>query len=164
MTSQDNFATIWQDIETKHRSLWSSRSFQPGEVVSNLHAGKYLSERTSGSLQIGDYQHILIFPEILHSITHSCNPNVFFDTKAMHLICLRPIRVNEEFTFFRPSVEWQIAQPFECRCGSYNCLQYVAGAANLPIEKLEKYMLSDFIREKATAKKQAKEILVSNVA
>jgi hypothetical protein len=164
MTSQDNFATIWQDIETKHRSLWSSRSFQPGEVVSNFYAGKYSPERMPGSIQIGDYQHILLMPELLHSITHSCNPNVFFDVKAMHLICIRPIRANEELCFFRPSVEWQVPQAFDCRCGSHNCLQHINGAANIPIEKLENYKLSDFIREKAMAKRQAKEILVSNVA
>jgi hypothetical protein len=164
MTSQDNFATIWQDLETKHRSLWSNRAFQKGEIISNLHAGKHLSERVPGSIQIADYQYFLLMPEILHCITHSCNPNVFFDLTAMQLVCLRPIRANEELTFFRPSVEWQMHQAFECRCGSHRCLQNINGAANIPWEKLERYRISDFIKEKAMAKKQAKEILVSNVA
>jgi hypothetical protein len=164
MTSHDNFATIWQDIETKHRSLWSNRSFQPGEVISKLYAGKYLAERMPGSLQVADFQYILLMPEMLHCIKHSCNPNVFFDIATMQLICIRPIRINEELCFFRPSVEWQAPQPFECRCGAHNCLQHINGAASIPLEKLETYKISDFIRAKATAKKQAKEILVSNVA
>jgi hypothetical protein len=39
-------------------------------------------------------------------------------------------------------------QPFECYCGSENCLQQISGAANLPQDVLKQYRFTDFIEGK----------------
>jgi len=54
---------------------------------------------------------------------------------------------GDEFTFFYPSTEWEMAQPFICNCGSKDCLQLVKGAAHLAVETLSKYKLTEFIRQ-----------------
>ena len=78
-------------------------------------------------------------------INHSCDPNVFFDTTKMEVVCLKHIQPGEEFRFFYPSTEWEMSQPFVCNCGSSNCLQLISGAAQLSDDTLAKYRLSDFI-------------------
>lgn len=44
---------------------------------------------------------------------------------------------GDELTFFYPSTEWDMAQPFDCHCGSENCLGKVRGASELTREELE---------------------------
>ena len=36
----------------------------------------------------------------------------------MRLTALRPISEGDELTFFYPSTEWAMAEPFECGCGA----------------------------------------------
>ena len=77
---------------------------------------------------------------------HSCDPNVFFDTTKMEVVCMKQIQPGEELRFFYPSTEWEMDQPFVCNCGSSNCLQLINGAAHLSDETLAQYRLSDFIK------------------
>jgi hypothetical protein len=59
---------------------------------------------------------------------------------------------GDEFTFFYPSTEWEMAQPFICNCGSEACLQLINGASHLSVETLSKYKLTDFIRQQVKQK------------
>jgi hypothetical protein len=86
-------------------------------------------------------------PVFLQYINHSCNPNVFFDTTTMEVIALRDIEPNEEFSFFYPSTEIDMAQPFICYCGSKDCLQNIRGAKYITGEILKKYRLTDFVKQ-----------------
>jgi len=77
----------------------------------------------------------------------------------MELICLKSLKPGDELTFFYPSTEWEMVQPFSCQCGNPDCLQVIMGAAHLSTETLEKYRLTDFIKNKLgsarTGEKQA---------
>jgi hypothetical protein len=102
-------------------------------------------------------KHITLQPEFLQYINHSCAPNVFFDTTAMQLVALKEIREGEEMTFFYPSTEWEMIQPFNCYCGSHNCLGQIQGAAFLPKNAWKQYRLTDFI-QRQLAKRSARKV------
>lgn len=79
-----------------------------------------------------------------HIVNHSCEPNVAFDLSSedqneWHVRALKTIREGEtrkclyaipatkytdhlstyaQVTFFYPSTEWDMAQPFDCICGT----------------------------------------------
>ena len=64
------------------------------------------------------------------------------------LSTLRPILGGDEVSFFYPSTEWKMTEPFDCLCGNDDCLGHVSGAAYLGHDNLSKYRLSDYIIHK----------------
>lgn len=59
----------------------------------------------------------------------------------------RGLKAGQELTFFYPSTEWDMAQGFDCFCGSEKCLGYISGAKNLSRNDLKGHWLSGHIRE-----------------
>jgi hypothetical protein len=150
--SDHQFASVLQDKSTKQRSLHANVSFSAGERICQFRPGITQSYPTYLTVQTGADKHITLSPEFLQYINHSCEPNVFFDTSSMELICLRPIQKGDELTFFYPSTEWEMAQPFVCNCGETGCLQLINGASHLSVATLSKYRLTDFIRSQVKQK------------
>ena len=148
--SHHGFAEKRKNIVSKQFSLHALQSFYKGDIISDFSAGKVFSEPNYLTVQTGTRQHITLVPEFLQYINHSCDPNVFFDTTSMKVIALKDIRVNEELTFFYPSTEWDMAQPFFCYCESSNCLQNIQGAKYILKQDLKKYRLTDFIQQQIT--------------
>ena len=144
--SKHHFANVLQDKSTRQKSLHAAVSFSPGDLICHFKAGITQSFATYLTVQTGSDRHITLMPEFLQYINHSCAPNVFFDTGSMELICLKPLQPGDELTFFYPSTEWEMAQPFVCNCGDADCLQLINGASHLSIETLAKYRLTDFIK------------------
>jgi hypothetical protein len=66
----------------------------------------------------------------------------------MELSCLQDIVAGDELTFFYPSTEWAMAQPFQCFCGANSCLHEIRGAAFLAHEIIHNYKFTDFIMQK----------------
>jgi hypothetical protein len=89
-----------------------------------------------------------LHPYFLQYINHGCDPNCFFDTSKGEVTALRDIAEGEEFTFFYPSTEWDMASPFQCYCNQPGCLGYINGASHISEEILKRYKLSDFIKRK----------------
>jgi SET domain len=143
-----DFAEIIENKVTKQKSLHAVKAFQPGEVISVFSAREVLTVPTYLTVQTGDSVHITLEPQFLQYINHSCNPNVFFDTQAMELVALRTIQPLEEFSFFYPSTELDMAQPFVCFCGSKQCLQNIRGARHIATHILRNYRLTKFIQSK----------------
>ncbi|HMD00636.1 MAG TPA: SET domain-containing protein-lysine N-methyltransferase, partial [Ferruginibacter sp.] len=125
--SRHKFADVIQNTTTGQKSLHATVSFSPGDVICPFSAGITQDHPTYLTVQIGTSTHITLMPEFLQYINHSCEPNVFFDTTAMELVCLRPLEQGDELTFFYPSTEWEMAQPFVCNCGTPSCLQLING-------------------------------------
>ncbi|KAJ7460623.1 hypothetical protein FB451DRAFT_1269698 [Mycena latifolia] len=66
-------------------------------------------------------------------VNHSCEPNVAFDLSSAnptnwHVRALTSIEAGSPLTFFYPSTEWEMEQPFECECGVKSCLGRIQGA------------------------------------
>lgn len=150
--SNHHFAEVRQDNASLAKSLYSTMHFLSGDVLTAFGAAAILKTPTYLTVQTGIEEHIHLKPEFLKFINHSCDPNVFFDTSAMQLIALREIEPGDEFTFFYPSTEWSMAQPFECLCGSSKCLKYISGAATMDRNLLKNYKLTKFIEQMLSTK------------
>ena len=148
------FAEVLRNTTTGQQQLSSLQAYQPGDILCSFHAGETVEQPTYLTVQTGIDRHITLRPEFLQYINHSCDPNVFFDTSSFQLVCLKPIEAGEEFTFFYPSTEWDMIQPFVCQCKSANCLQLIQGASYLSTETLDKYRLTDFIQQQLRRKAQ----------
>lgn len=146
------FAEIRECPTTGSKSLQATVNLMIGQVLSSFGA-KYIGNQPNYlSVQIDDEHHIMLDPEWLQYINHSCDPNVVFDTRKKEVIVVRPIEKGEEITFFYPSTEWSMDRAFDCLCNSDNCLQTIQGAAHLSLEILSNYQLSDYIRQKLDLK------------
>ena len=150
--SKHIFANVLLNNETNQKALFAAASFAPGDVICSFQANITQSYATYLTVQTGADRHITLSPEFLQYINHSCEPTVFFNTTSMELVCLQAMQPGDEFTFFYPSTEWEMAQPFVCNCGSAACLQLINGASHLSVETLSKYKLTDFIRQQVRQK------------
>ncbi|MFI5279489.1 MAG: SET domain-containing protein [Gemmatimonadales bacterium] len=56
---------------------------------------------------------------------HSCDPNTRLVGRS--LVALRPVRAGDEITYNYNTSEWELAEPFECRCGSPACEGTIRG-------------------------------------
>lgn len=153
-TMQDS-VEVKENPSTGQKALHSLTKFKPGDAISSFSAGEEFKSPNYLTIQKADNLHISLLPGFLQYVNHSCSPNAFFDTIAMNFICIAPIEVGDEITFFYPSSEWDMAQPFNCHCGSPHCLGIIKGAAQLPDEVLKNYRLTDFIRMKLEERKQS---------
>lgn len=145
--SNHGFAEIVQNSFTQQRSLHAVSAFNADDVICSFAAKETLSQPTYLTVQVEEEKHITLDPEFLQYINHSCNPNVFFDTTSFQLIALSKIEVGDEFTFFYPSTEWNMAQPFNCFCNTARCLHQIQGAVYLDDSVLQHYRLTAFIQQ-----------------
>jgi hypothetical protein len=146
--SHYGFATLYQNNITGEKSLHATISHKEGDIFSKFEAAETLAAPNKYTVQIDDEIHIILDPEFLQYINHSCNPNVFFDTSRMELSCLKDISAGDELTFFYPSTEFAMASPFNCFCGANNCLHKIQGASFLSQEVIHNYKFTDFIMQK----------------
>jgi len=83
-------------------------------------------------------------------MNHHCSPNGYICFEDLTYRALRDIPTGDELTFNYCTTEYEMAQPFDCICGSANCVGRVAGFKFLREEQAEKLysLLSPFIRSK----------------
>lgn len=149
--SNHGFAEVRFNLHSKQNTLVAMKDFHAGELITSFQPGVVKIIPDYLTVQTGVDVHITLQPEFLQYINHSCEPNAFFNTTSMELVALKDIRVDDEFSFFYPSTEWAMAQPFYCYCGSAACLQNIQGASFLTPSQLEKYRFTDFINSQLTA-------------
>ena len=130
----------------------SKKSFKANELILKFFAKNVQSTPTYLTVQISEHEHIELFPDCLECANHSCEPNCFFDTTSMEFVTIKPIKEGEELTFFYPSAEWDMDQPFKCLCASSTCIGEIQGAKYLSQETVKKYRFTDFIKSKQTNK------------
>lgn len=153
------FYEIWNNESTGGKAVHAAINLPHHHILCDFKAKETSNMPCYLSLQINEDQHIMLDPEWLQYINHSCAPNVYFDTNAIHLVTLRPIKAGEELTFFYPSTEWSMAQGFKCLCGHENCLQEIKGAKFLSNEILSNYRLSEHIKCKLLQCEQERSLL-----
>jgi SET domain len=146
-------AEVITDITNGNRSLLSKKVFYKDDIISAFDWDIVYESPNYLTVQIADDKHIILQPSFLECINHSCAPNAFFDTTKKELICVKPIAIGEEITFFYPSAEWDMDQAFECHCGTSNCIGFVQGAKYLQKETVEQYQFTNFIQQKLNTKK-----------
>lgn len=102
--------------------------------------GETSRHATRYSIQIGEELHIdLLAPRSMEEIfdryrwrflNHGCDPNTA--VRGRDLVALRAIGPWEELTYHYATTEYDMAEPFACRCGSPACLGTVQGFRHLP--------------------------------
>lgn len=118
--------------------LIALRSIASGERMFRIEGE--LSPRPSRfSVQIGEGLHIDLGPghtseEILDRyfwrfMNHSCEPNSII--RGQEVIALRTIPPWQDVTFDYNATEYDMADPFVCRCGSPQCLGVIRGFKHL---------------------------------
>ncbi len=152
VVSSHLFGDVLLNTSTNQKSLHATVAIQPGDVISKFYAGLTQAYATYLTVQTGVDTHITLQPEFLQYINHSCAPNVFFNTDTMELMALKELQPGDELTFFYPSTEWDMSQPFVCNCKSADCLQLINGASHLDNSTLNKYRLTNFIKHQADNK------------
>ncbi|HUP18650.1 MAG TPA: SET domain-containing protein-lysine N-methyltransferase [Gemmatimonadota bacterium] len=129
------------------RGLATSRGFRRGEVVCAIPQTARRRRPTRLTVQVGDDEHVEVGG--LATLNHSCDPNVRLDVERMEVVAERDIEPGEELTFFYPSTEWEMAEPFDCACGGPRCVGVVRGARDLPAEVLDRYFVNAHVRRRA---------------
>jgi hypothetical protein len=133
---------------TLHYALHSSHYFQTGDVMTLFSPTSIQDHPDRFTVQKNEKEHIVLNPEYLKYLNHSCTPNCFIDVDNYQLIALEVIEKGAELTFFYPSTEWEMAEPFECHCNTMHCLNKIQGAAHIALSDLKRYRVSSFIQEK----------------
>ncbi|KAK6955786.1 hypothetical protein Daesc_003430 [Daldinia eschscholtzii] len=97
------------------------------------------------TVQCGRDKHLDLNSDLLY-INHSCEPSLIFDTANMNVIAgPNGLKPGEELTFFYPSTEWDMAQPFDCLCGKPTCRGRISGAKDMAKAQLEGVWLNGHI-------------------
>lgn len=128
----------------KGNCLVSLNSIKAGKAFHQISEYEIITSPTRTSIQINKHEHIEELSRLAY-LNHSCDPNIFIDLNQMELCALRDIKPGEELTFFYPSTEWDMSTPFQCLCGSSQCLKRIGGARHLPLNVLSRYFINQHI-------------------
>ncbi|KAK2013728.1 hypothetical protein LZ32DRAFT_239321 [Colletotrichum eremochloae] len=119
-------------------AVFAKMSFPPCDLA---------DEPTYATVQCGKDKHLNLNSDLLY-INHSCEPSLIFDTGNFNILAgPKGLQPGDELTFFYPSTEWHMAQPFDCFCGTPSCRGTIGGARDMPRAQLEGLWLNGHIRE-----------------
>lgn len=130
------------DLEYSSK-LIASCSYKKGDVLETI-TGATLGMKRYTSVQINEKEHIELNSDIVY-LNHSCDPTCIMDVKNMLVRLIKDVPVEGELTFFYPSTEWDMDQPFKCWCNSSGCIGTVKGAKYLSKELLSNYFINEHI-------------------
>ncbi|WPG98516.1 Hypothetical protein R9X50_00130700 [Acrodontium crateriforme] len=126
--------------------LVSLVDLNPGEVLTKIEGATSTSQRAYSSVQTGEHSDIELNSDLVFS-NHSCQPTVVFDMAKFEIRAgEHGLKKGQDVTFFYPSSEWDMQQPFRCNCGSEQCLESIRGARFLEDKVLERYWLNEHIQ------------------
>lgn len=108
------------------------------------------SRKAWSSVQTGKDSHIELNSDLVFC-NHSCTPSLNFDMHKMEVRVVddRPLKRGDALTFFYPSSEWDMDQPFTCTCGAGEgvCCGMISGAKTMDVNVLGRYWLNPHIEE-----------------
>ena len=118
----------------------------------------FIPERSWISVEVPGERHIDLNSDIVF-FNHSCNPSLELDVTKWEVRVSRnrDLHKGDPLTWFYPSTEWQIVQPFDCFCGDRKCLHEIVGASRFGKEALRGYWLNDHIKDKFAQQEKGKE-------
>jgi len=124
-------------------------SLPAGSLFTPITTATSATRATYSTVQIGADKHIELNSDLLYC-NHSCAPSLEFDMGKFEVRVARDrdLKEGDALTFFYPSTEWDMAQPFRCECaaGEGRCLGWIKGAAWLEGGGLGGYWLNEHVR------------------
>lgn len=149
-------------IEVKQGTGFSSyaislQDLDAGSLLTKLDSATPVEAPAYSTVQAGKHAHVELNSDLLYT-NHSCDPSLVFDMEKLEVRVIddRPLRRGDILTFFYPSTEWEMAQEFDCQCGSRRCLGKITGAKQMRQEELRRYWLNAHIEE-MLAEEESKE-------
>jgi hypothetical protein len=126
----------------------SMKDFPAGAVIAKMDAATPATRRSYATVQASKTGDIDLNSDLVYC-NHSCDPNLVFDMKKMEARVgdKAGLKKGDDFTFFYPSTEWDMQQPFQCTCGSDQCIGLIRGAKWMSKEQLQRYWLNEHIEE-----------------
>lgn len=119
-----------EENETKGASKIAKRDYRVGEVVEYVNMWSNdvsVSHKPSKYTVFFDDETHIDYP-LFKYINHSCNANtvpfsyIGKNDTIFTFIAIKPIKKGDEITFNYLHNEKEIANPFDCLCGSHNCV------------------------------------------
>lgn len=106
------------------------------------------------SVQISENDHIELNSDLVYC-NHSCDPSLIFDMSKFEIRVAadRDLKKGDALTFWYPSSEWDMAQPFDCTCGTDRCKDRIGGAKDMDLAVLREYWLNDHIERMLATRK-----------
>lgn len=130
---------------------------QPGELVLRIE-GDVTLQPTRYTVQVDSGRHIEVPAEaglellldryFWRFLNHSCDPSAIL--RGREVIARRRIRPWDEVTFDYDSTEYDMAEPFHCRCGAPSCRGLIRGYRHLAVaqrRRIDPY-LAVFLRDR----------------
>ena len=124
--------------------LVANTPFQKGQILDSFADARLTPEPTYQTVQVSATEHVLV-GDTLAKLNHSCAPNTYLDVERGVVIALGDIAIGDELTFFYPSTEWEMVEPFLCQCGSAACVGLIQGAKFLHPTYLAQYKFNPHI-------------------
>lgn len=125
-----------------HKGVFAREVIEEGTIIRLKGSVSRVPSRHS--LQLDRERHLIV-PDQAHEadrpdyfwkyLNHSCHPNGHIDTRGPSFHALRRIARGEECTFNYLTTEYEMAEPFECLCGSVDCFGVIGGYARLNAEE-----------------------------
>jgi hypothetical protein len=119
-------------------ALFATRDFARGERILRIE-GRTQQHPTRYSIQIDHGLHIEADGDLREAdmrvrhpwrfLNHSCDPVARIEGDALY--ARSALRAGEEITFDYTTTEADMAEPFDCRCGSSRCIGRVQGFLHL---------------------------------
>ncbi len=114
----------YQSSATSLVSLAAGSLFSPITNTTPIPRRTYASVQTTAEGQAVDFNSDLVY------CNHSCAPTLEFDMQRFEVRVARDrdLKVGDALTWFYPSTEWVMEQPFACTCGAPRCCGWIQGA------------------------------------
>ncbi|KAI1314751.1 hypothetical protein EDD11_001766 [Mortierella claussenii] len=125
--------------------LVACKPYAKGEIITKVE-GVTSGPKRYTSVQVGKDDHIELNSDLVF-MNHSCNPTVSLDTDTMTVVAVVDLKEGDSLTFFYPSSEWEMDQPFPCWCGAEKCVKSIQGAKFLSKETMSRYFVTKHIQE-----------------
>ena len=119
-------------------SVIAAVPIRPGELVFQIE-GVQVPVASRFSVQVDDQWHVdlskdatekdIILYHPWRFMNHSCDPSVRVIGREVR--ALRAILPGDEITFDYDTTEFEMAEPFDCRCGAAACRGWIGGFAHL---------------------------------
>lgn len=121
-----------------------------GEVVIDFKVVlKGARQRAADTVQLGDGLFFRSTGGPL-GLAHHCEPSCRLSFEDLTFRALRDVAAGEELTFNRLTTEVELAEPFDCRCGSPHCVGRVSGFDALGDDEVDRIhdLLSPYLRSR----------------
>ncbi len=143
-------------VEQHERRLIALRPIAAGSMLFRIE-GRETPVPTKYSVQVGWEMHLdqgdardasdRVARRFWRYMNHACDPSTAIRERAV--LALRDIAVGEDVTFDYNTTEWDMAEPFACRCGGPGCVGTVRGARHLTAAQRAARSLPAYLREGA---------------